>query len=149
MSASNRPNHRNAITVLFLVMVSVSAILLGSGPQQPSARRAAGLGLDVVKDVPLPGGTSRFDYQTIDDVHRKLFISHMGANSMIVYDLESNKVVGNVPDIPRPTGILAIPELGRVYVSSSAAKKVCVVDETSLKNHCDSADGVFSRRYRV
>ncbi len=91
------------------------------------------LKLQLVTDVPLPGGTSRYDYQTIDEVKRKLFISHMGANSMIVYDLDSNKVVGNVEHIPRPTGILAVPELNMVYVSASAANKVCVVNETSLK----------------
>ncbi len=91
------------------------------------------LKLQLVGEVPLPGGISRFDYQTIDVIKRKLFISHMGANSMIVYDLNSNRVVGTVTDIPRPTGILAVPELDRVYVSASAAKEVYVIDETTLK----------------
>ncbi len=91
------------------------------------------LKLQLVNEIPLPGGTSRFDYQSIDEIHRVLFISHMGANLVTVFDLDSNKIIGNVRDIPRPTGILAVPELNRLYVSASAADEVYVVEETSLK----------------
>ena len=101
------------------------------------------LKLQLVGDIPLPGGTSRFDYQTIDQIHRRLFISHMGANLMIVYDLDSNKVVGTVGDIPRPTGIFAVPELNTVYVSASAANEVYVVDEKSLKTIATVITGSF------
>lgn len=62
---------------------------------------------------------------------------------MLVYDLDSNKAVGSVTDIPRPTGILAVSELNRVYVSASAANKVYVVDETSLKTIATIPTGSF------
>ncbi|MGC8595918.1 MAG: YncE family protein [Candidatus Kryptoniota bacterium] len=101
------------------------------------------LKLKFVEDIPLPGGVKRFDYQTIDEVHRKLYISHMGANLVTVFDLTSNKVVANLKDIPRPTGILAVPELNRVYVSSSAENKVYVFDVRSLKLVCKVATGTF------
>ncbi len=125
-----------------LLTVLVSLLVLGfqTIPSYCAARQGLKttpivrkLKLQMVGEVPLPGGTSRFDYQTIDGIHRRLFISHMGANVMTVYDLDSNKVVGNVRDIPRPTGILAVPELNRVYVSASAANRIYVIDETSLK----------------
>ena len=91
------------------------------------------LGLKFVADIPLPGGASRFDYQTIDEVHRRLYISHMGANLVTVFDLDSRRVIANLRDIPRPTGILVIPELDRFYVSASAKNKVYVIDAKTLK----------------
>ena len=138
---------RSHLTLAFLssLILGILAVPSYSRAQQEIKSTPAfkKLKIQLVGDVPLPGSTSRFDYQTIDEVQRKLFISHMGANSMIVYDLDSNKVVGTLQDIPRPTGILAVPELDRVYVSASAANEVYVVDETSLKKLAAVPTGSF------
>ncbi|MCL5267858.1 MAG: YncE family protein [Bacteroidetes bacterium] len=87
----------------------------------------------MASDIPLPGGTSRFDYQTVSESQQRLYISHMGADLVTVFDLASNRVVGNISDIPKPTGIVAVPQLNRVYVSASAKNKVYVVNATSFK----------------
>lgn len=89
--------------------------------------------LNTVKDIPLPGGANRFDYQSIDQVNRRLYISHMNSNAVIVFDLDKQSVVADIKGISRPTGILAVPETGKVYVSASRANEVVVIDEHSLK----------------
>lgn len=89
--------------------------------------------LESVADIRLPGNTTRFDYQSIDPERRLLFISHLGDNSVTVFSLDSQRVVKNIPDIPTPHGILAVPRLGRVFVSATRVNKIYVIDEKSLK----------------
>ncbi|HXS37904.1 MAG TPA: hypothetical protein VN721_14465 [Flavipsychrobacter sp.] len=89
--------------------------------------------LRTVKDIPMPGGANRFDYQSIDPAKRRLYISHMNSNAVVVFDLDKQQVIANIENISRPTGILAVPELGKVYASASHANEVVVIDEQSLK----------------
>jgi len=117
---------------LLMIVLSLVGITI-AGRQKSPGRNAEKLGLKFVADIPLPGGTSRFDYQAIDEVHRRLYISHMGANLVTVFDLDSRTVIANLHDIPRPTGILVIPELNRVYVSAAAKNEVYVFDANTLK----------------
>ena len=89
--------------------------------------------LKVVKDIPLPGGANRFDYQSINAANRRLYISHMNSSAVVVFDLDGQKVIANIENISRPTGVLAVPALGKVYVSASHANEVVVIDERTLK----------------
>jgi YVTN family beta-propeller protein len=89
--------------------------------------------LKVVKDIPMPGGANRFDYQSINPANRRLYISHMNSSAVVVFDLDGQKVIANIENISRPTGILAVPELGKVYVSASHTNEVVVIDEHTLK----------------
>ena len=120
-----------AVCLLMIVLSSVGVTM--AGRQNSPDRNAEKLGLKFVSDIPLPGGTSRFDYQTIDEVHRRLYISHMGADLVTVLDLDSRAVVGNIRKVPSPTGILAVPELNVAYISASGRDEVYVVDASSLK----------------
>jgi DNA-binding beta-propeller fold protein YncE len=95
----------------------------------PDAARGA---LRVVADVPLPGSPSRFDYQSVDPVRRRLYVSHMGAGSVVVVDLDSTRVVAEVPGTPRATGILAVPEHHAVYVSAAGRGEVVAIDDRTL-----------------
>lgn len=103
--------------------------------------QAAGLPLEVVMRVPLPGGTTRFDYQSLDAQRHRLFISHMGSNQVIVFDTQARKVLANLNGFPSATGITAVPELGRVYVSvpgsllqrTSGNGEIAVIDAETLK----------------
>ena len=120
-----------AVCLLMIVLSSVGVTM--AGRQNSPDRNAEKLGLKFVADISLPGGSSRFDYQSIDEAHRRLYISHMGANLVTVFDLRSRAVVGNISSVPSPTGILAVPELNVVYVSAPGRNEVYVIDENSLK----------------
>jgi hypothetical protein len=50
-----------------------------------AATGAGGLPLTVVADVPLPGDTSRFDYESYDPVRHLLFIAHLGQSEVLVF----------------------------------------------------------------
>lgn len=86
-----------------------------------------------VVDVALPGPADRFDYQSIDQGSRRLWISHMGAGRVVVFNLDSDRVVGEVADLPRATGVLAVPGHNAVYVSAAGAHQIAVVDDRTLR----------------
>src|SRR5215471_13356046 len=87
---------------------------------------------NTVRDVPLPGDTSRFDYVSLDPGSHRLFIAHLGAGTMPVYDIASGAVIGEVQNVPGVHGVLAVPELGRVYASATGSNQVAVIDPQSL-----------------
>jgi len=89
--------------------------------------------LKQVADVPLPGGTTRFDYQSLDEKTGKLFISHMGDGRLVVFDTKTNKVVANLPGFNTVTGVRFVPELNRVYASAAGSHEVVALDAASLK----------------
>jgi len=89
--------------------------------------------LKKVADIPLPGKAVRFDYQSLDVSHGRLYVAHMNADQLVVFDTKNREVVANLDGFPRVHGVWAVPELGRVYASATGEHKVAVVDMDSLK----------------
>ena len=99
-------------------------------PNQPSVPN---LPLRVVDDIPLSGGTTRFDYQSIDSASGRLYIAHLGSDLMTVFDVNKQTVIGDVKDLKRVHGVLAVPELHRVYASATGTNELVVIDDQSLR----------------
>lgn len=93
----------------------------------------AHLALQLVTDVPLPGEASRFDYQSFDPTTGRLYIAHMGAGQLVVFDTKTQEVVGTVGDLPTVTGVLVVPELNRVYAAVAGSHQVAVIDARALR----------------
>jgi len=89
--------------------------------------------LKIVENVHLTGGVSRFDYQALDSQGRRLYLSHMGSNQVIVLDTKTNQVLETLSGFPGVTGLLVLPELHRLYASLSRSHQVAVVDTQKLK----------------
>jgi DNA-binding beta-propeller fold protein YncE len=88
--------------------------------------------LTVIAEIPLPGGASRFDYQSFDPASGRLWIAHMGAGQVIVFDTARRSVVGTVEGLPTVTGVLAVPEHHRVYAAVAGDHQVAVIDDQTL-----------------
>ncbi len=84
-------------------------------------------------DVPLTGGVSRFDYQSLDSQTGTLYISHMGAGQIIVFNTQQAKISTVLNGFPGVTGVLILPELHRLYASVTRHHQVMVLDSQSLK----------------
>jgi DNA-binding beta-propeller fold protein YncE len=89
--------------------------------------------LKKVADIPMPGPAVRFDYQSLDADQGRLYISHMNANQLVVFDTKKREVVANLDGFSRVHGVWAVPELGRVYASLTGEHKVAAVDMKTLK----------------
>jgi len=85
-----------------------------------------------VADVPMPGPAVRFDYQSLDPTQGRLYIAHMNANQLVVFDVKKRAVVANLDGFPSVHGVWAVPELDRLYASATGEHKVAV-DMSSLK----------------
>ncbi len=89
-------------------------------------------GLNLVAEHLLPGPASRFDYQSIDSVKRRLYMNHMDAGRTIVFDLDSARIIGEIEDVPRATGVWAVPQHHAIYISAAGAHEVAIVDDRTL-----------------
>jgi DNA-binding beta-propeller fold protein YncE len=92
------------------------------------SRAAAPDVLRKLADVPLPGPANRFDYASLDATTGRLYLNHMGAGEVVVFDVRQRKVTAVLKGFPRCTGILAVPALGRVFVSTPGKGQVAVID---------------------
>src|SRR5881398_1797708 len=101
-----------------------------SGAIPPASRAEAPL--RVVADVPLPGSASRFDYQSLEPASGRLFISHMGAGQLVVFDVRAGRVIRNLDGFPTVTGVLAAPAEHRAYASATGDHAVVVVNDSTL-----------------
>ena len=98
-------------------------------------RRAtpAELPLERVADVPLPGGASRLDYQCMDDGRGRLYIAHLGANRLTVFDTRNQRVISEVADLKSVHGVVAVPELHRVYATATGTNELAVIDDETFR----------------
>jgi DNA-binding beta-propeller fold protein YncE len=104
---------------------------------------AASPPLALVEDIPLPGRSTRFDYQSFDPQTKRLFFTHMGDGKLVVFDTVRRKVTSELPGFPALTGVLVIPELRRVFASVPGNHEVAVLDAESLAVLDRIPDGEF------
>lgn len=97
-----------------------------------STSDAGSLPLRVLADVPLTGGATRYDYQSLDSSSGRLYIAHLGSDLMTVFDVNKQTIVGDVKDLKRVHGVLAVPALHRVYASATGTNELAVIDDQSL-----------------
>src|SRR5947208_1634061 len=90
---------------------------------------AAGPGLHVIKSYKL-GGDGGWDYLKADADSRHLFISR--GIHVIVMDMDSGKVVGDIPDTPGVHGIALANDLGRGFTSNGREGTVTIFDLKTL-----------------
>jgi len=139
----------NARSVLALIMAGICVLLIAcatSRTQAPvnaqsnqsvsaeatAAATPGSLPLRVLADVPLTGGTTRYDYQSLDSNSGRLYIAHLGSDLMTVFDVNKQTIVGDVKDLKRVHGVLAVPALHRVYASATGTNELAVIDDQTL-----------------
>jgi DNA-binding beta-propeller fold protein YncE len=89
--------------------------------------------LTKVADIPMPGPAARFDYQTFDPSCGRLYIAHMNADQLVVFDTSKRQVVANLDGFKRVHGVIVAPEIHRLYASVTGNHQVVAVDTESLK----------------
>ena len=109
---------------------SVGSVVLALAACAPAAPRdpVSTLPVHVVADVPLGEQSRRFESQSLDAESGMLFIADFAGGRVIVFDTKTNRVAKVVRDLPSAQGVLAVPQLHRVYVSEPNALEVAVID---------------------
>jgi DNA-binding beta-propeller fold protein YncE len=98
--------------------------------QSPARREEV---LATVADIAMPGPAVRFDYQTFDPSSGRLYIAHMNADQVVVFDTSKREVVANLDGFKRVHGVTVAPQIHRLYASVTGNHQVTAVDTESLK----------------
>ncbi|MFO0748905.1 MAG: hypothetical protein U1F43_25050 [Myxococcota bacterium] len=88
------------------------------------------LPLELVADVPLPGGATRFDYQDIDRARGRLVIAHMNDGSLLFVELATGSVLAELGHIATARGVVVAGDVELTFVTSSPHALVVIDDET-------------------
>jgi DNA-binding beta-propeller fold protein YncE len=111
-----------SLKTLPILIFTLSLSLLAASAQ------TAG-GYHVIKKIPIPGEGS-WDYLTVDESARRLYVSH--GTQVEVLDVDSGAIVGKIPNTPGVHGIAIAPELGRGFVSNGQSSTVTIFDLKTL-----------------
>lgn len=95
-----------------------------------ASRGRAAKAWQVVRRIPVPGDGG-WDYLTVDAPSHRLFISR--GSHVMVLDVESGQVVGDIPDTAGVHGIAIDGRLDRGFTSNGQANTVTEFDLHSLK----------------
>ncbi len=113
-----------AARIALLGLVGCVVAKAGADPALP---------LKAVTTVPLPGAASRFDYESLDPKTNLLFLAHLAASEVVVFNVKTNRVIAVIPDVDHVHGVLAVPQLGRVFATATGINEVAVIDEHTFK----------------
>ena len=110
--------------------LSLSAVLMfsvpGFGADSPTP-------LKLVGTIPLPNIDGRIDHFSVDLQHQTVFVAALGANAVVSVDLAHGKVLGSIPGLKEPQGVLYVPENGHLYIANGGDGSVRIYDASTLK----------------
>lgn len=126
--------HQRLPYLAVLAVFIAALLLIASGSSNSlsakSANASSGLsGYHLLKKITL-GGEGGWDYITFDSPTRRLFISRQ--TKVIVLDVDSEKVVGEIPNTEGVHGIALAPEFNRGFTSNGRAGTVTIFDMKTL-----------------
>jgi DNA-binding beta-propeller fold protein YncE len=115
----NRNTYRLIRTVAaFVLALGIVSVCCADGPYH------------FIKEIPI-GGEGGWDYLSIDEAGRRLYVSH--ASKVVVIDIDKDAIVGEIADTPGVHGFAIAPELGRGFSSNGRESKSSIVDLKTLK----------------
>src|SRR5262249_30973234 len=111
--------------------LALLAAVFGLGATAPAKPApAAGPGYHVIQRLPV-GEEGGWDYLTADASARRLYVTR--GTHVMVLDLDSNKVVGDIPNLSGVHGVALAPELDKGFISNGRSNEVTVFDPKTLK----------------
>ena len=76
------------------------------------------------------GGEGGWDFLEVDAANRQLYVTR--GTRVVVVDLDTEKVVGQIDETPGVHGVAFVPDLGRGFTSNGGDSTVTVFDTKSL-----------------
>ena len=94
-----------------------------------AAAAAASSGYHVIERIQI-GGANGWDYVTVDSAARRMYVTN--GTRVVVVDVDSRKVTGEIADTPGVHGVAIAPELNRGFTSNGRANNVTIFDPRTL-----------------
>jgi len=83
----------------------------------------------VTRRIPV-GGDGYWDYLTVDQAYRRLFVAR-GVRVQVL-DIDADTLVGEIPNTPGVHGVALAPDLGRGFTSNGRGASVTIFDLRTL-----------------
>ena len=109
------------------VVSLIAAAVIASIATASSAHTDGSLPLRPVARIALSGPAVRFDYTSIDPTTHTLWISHMDASQLLTFDVVHRRIIRTI-SAPGVHGVIAVPQIGRVYASATNAREVLTIN---------------------
>ena len=120
----------SAVLVALLIAAAALVGYSGSARRVEAAAPAPGpSGYHLIKKIKV-GGEGFWDYLAFDSPTRRLFISR--GTKVVVLNVDTEKVVGEIPNTAGVHGIALAPDLGRGFTSNGQAGTVTIFDLKTL-----------------
>jgi YVTN family beta-propeller protein len=116
----------NLILWLTLVVIAIGACVIVAAPVAAQSTPTH----TVVRTMVI-GGDGGWDYVYADSAARRLYVAR--ATRFMVVDLESGKVVGEIPDTPGAHGVAIVSDLGIGFTTNGRENTSSVFDLKTLK----------------
>src|SRR6202140_3365142 len=116
----------NLILCLTLVAVAISTCVIVAAPAAAQSAPTYA----VVRSMVI-GGDGGWDYVYADSAARRLYVAR--ATRFMVVDLESGKLVSEIPDTPGAHGVAVVTDLGIGFTSNGRENTSSVFDLKTLK----------------
>jgi len=87
-------------------------------------------GLQLIKKTVI-GGEGGWDYLSVDDQNRRLYVSH--ATQVEVLNVDTHEKIGVIPDLKGVHGAITIPKSGRGITTNGRTNTVTIFDLKTLK----------------
>jgi DNA-binding beta-propeller fold protein YncE len=123
---------RHTATRFFLFMLAAAicaATLVNTGDAQKTSTPAKA-GYHLLKKIEV-GGEGGWDYLFVDGAARRLYVSR--GTRVMVFDADTGKSVGEIPDTTGVHGVAIADDLGRGFTSNGRDGSVTIFDSKTLK----------------
>jgi DNA-binding beta-propeller fold protein YncE len=110
-----------------------AAFTLGGSAVSATARS---LPLKLVANVPLPGPSNRFDYTSLDPTTNRLYIAHMDAGELLVFDTTKRRVIRTITALAgcnHDHGLLVDAPHRLAFVACDGNARLLTLDLTRMK----------------
>jgi len=114
--------------LLGVLLVTAIVCTIAFGPVASGAEKEPSYKL--IKKVPI-GGEGGWDYLAVDHDANRCYISHQ--THVVVFDIETEKVVGDINNTPGVHGIAIVHKFNKGFISNGADNTVTVFDPKTLK----------------
>jgi len=119
-----------------LGLLLINSVAFGqSGKDEPG-----GGVLKQIVEIPLPGPAVRFDYQSLDAKNGRLYIAHMNADQLVVFDVQkrqvdaqTNKLIASIQLGGGACNTACDAGSGHILVAVHGANELVAIDPAQLK----------------
>jgi DNA-binding beta-propeller fold protein YncE len=97
--------------IRLLVLAAGAYLLAGAASDEPQT-------IQLTMTIPLQGKAGRLDHLAIDTKHARLFIANLSNDSLDIVDLETKKLVKQIPGQKKIQGVAYAPDFNTIFVGN-------------------------------